>query len=114
MRLLCRLLAPLVSATVLLASALPCPPEEPISASGGESARWEQGETRDARPPLALDRRCPCSCHEKGHPASSGGHLGFALALAEEPEPPWDEQSFRAAPPRADPAPQLGIDPVPV
>ena len=47
-------------------------------------------------------------------PPRPAGHLGFALALAAEPEPAWDTRPFSPAPPRADPAPHLGINPIPV
>lgn len=114
MRALRRPLAPLLSATVLLASALPCPPEEPVPASGHETARWELGNTQDAAPPLALNQRCRCSCHEKGSSASAGGHLGFAVTRVEEPEPAWNRLPLSTGPPRAGSAPQLGVARVPV
>lgn len=79
-----RIAASLLVATVLLVTALPCPPT--ATTDGHASLSSSQGVSDR---PLEFGRACPCSCETKGgNPV--GAQLGFGLARAEESLPTPD------------------------
>ena len=89
-----RIAALLLVATVLLATALPCPPAWAETIDGHPTL---SGSTAEANSPREIGRACPCSCETKGG-ASVGAQLGFGLARAEEPLPRPDTRPLTETP----------------
>jgi hypothetical protein len=83
-----RISASILIATVLLTSALPCPPAE-AQASDAHGIFASAASAGGSERPLELGRACPCSCEKKAG-FLAGTHPGFGLARAEEPPPTPD------------------------
>lgn len=105
-----RIAASLLVATVLLATALPCPPAGAQTAGGHPTLSSSAAE---ADCPLEFGRACPCSCETKGG-GPVGAHLGFGLARAEEPRPRPDVRPLTATPTPSACEPTSSGDPTPI